>query len=127
MGETYQVAMTLDAYNVIMQMTTVKQPLVFLQTMCPLSRVTFQIPISCRLRRRAREGKRNLGPLHTVPQTAFPKPRQEDCCPPAPSAEELPPLCIVKVKPLSRLALSYPRSQRQYACYRVTTLRSSRY
>ena len=30
MGETYQVAMTLDAYNVIMQMTTVKQLLVFL-------------------------------------------------------------------------------------------------
>ena len=52
MGETWQVAMTLDAYNVIMQMTTVKHSLVFLQTMCcPLSRVTFQIPISCRLRR----------------------------------------------------------------------------
>jgi hypothetical protein len=30
MGETWQVAMTLDAYHVIMQMTTVKQPLVFL-------------------------------------------------------------------------------------------------
>ena len=30
MGETYQVAMTLDAYNVIMQMTTVKHSLVFL-------------------------------------------------------------------------------------------------
>ena len=29
MGETYQVAMTLDAYNVIMQMTTVKYLLVF--------------------------------------------------------------------------------------------------
>ncbi len=58
MGETWQVAMKLQAYNVIMQMTTVKQPLVFLQTMCPLSRVTFQIPISCRLRRRAREGKK---------------------------------------------------------------------
>jgi hypothetical protein len=30
MGETWQVAMTLDAYNVIMQMTTVKHSLVFL-------------------------------------------------------------------------------------------------
>ena len=71
MGETWQVAMKLHAHNVIMQMTTVKQPLVFLQTMCPLSHVTFQIPISCRLRRRAREGK-NLGitcPPDSVPQT----------------------------------------------------------
>ena len=73
MGETWQVAMKLQAYNVIMQMTTVKQPLVFLQTMCPLSRVTFQIPISCRLRRRAREGKKLEAPSHcppdSVPQT----------------------------------------------------------
>src|SRR5437588_13127647 len=28
----------------------------------------------------ARE-KENLGPLHTVPQTVFPRPRQEDCVP----------------------------------------------
>ncbi len=70
MGETYQVAMTLDAYNVIMQMTTVKHPLLF------------------RLR---------------------------------------PALRKINVKPLSRLALSYPRSRRQYACYRATRLRSSRY
>ncbi len=28
-----------------------------------------------------------MGPLHTVPQTAFPTPRQEDCRPPAPPAQ----------------------------------------
>ena len=27
------------------------------------------------------EGGSELGPLHTVPQTAFPRPRQEDCVP----------------------------------------------
>src|SRR5204863_7911674 len=27
------------------------------------------------------KGGRELGPLHTVPQTAFPRPRQEDCVP----------------------------------------------
>ena len=31
----------------------------------------------------------DLGPLHTVPRTAFPRPRQEDCRPPAPPAQKL--------------------------------------
>src|SRR5260370_32970187 len=33
----------------------------------------------------ADEIRRNWGPLHTVPRTAFPRPRQEDCVPCTPA------------------------------------------
>jgi hypothetical protein len=43
-------------------------------------KVAIQVLDSCRLRRGRRE-EVSWGPLHTVPRTAFPKPRQEDCVP----------------------------------------------
>src|SRR5712691_4499966 len=36
---------------------------------------------NCLLRRRAKGKRRFLGPLHTVPQTAFPRPRQGSFAP----------------------------------------------
>src|SRR6266480_837856 len=42
-------------------------------------------PYNCLLRRRGKRKRRLLGPLHTVPQTAFPRPRQGSFAPCTPS------------------------------------------